>query len=131
MSKEAKIHFLFKKIHYVGLKNIVEALKAQLTTGVYVTYTMAANHISTAVSELPEYISKNRNLSAVGKYKLEGRSEKPTIYNSKNQSRPVIYRGGALLARLTKRKSKPNVHVKEQLGKPVRVTKTTLQPPIA
>ena len=82
MSEEAKIRFLFKKVQHTGLKSAVEALKAQMTAGVNVTYTMAANHLSTAVSELPEYVSKNRNVSAVGEDKSEGSSEKPTIYNS-------------------------------------------------
>ena len=82
MPEEAKIRFLFKKVQHTGLKSAVKALKAQMTAGVNVTYTMAANHLSTAVSELPEYVSKNRNVSAVGEDKSEGGSEKPTIYNS-------------------------------------------------
>ena len=93
MSEEAKIRFLFKKAQHTDLKSAVKALKAQMMAGVNVTYTMAANHLSTAVSELPEYVSKNRNVSAVGKDKSEGGSEKATIYNSlerptkKSQSR--------------------------------------------
>ena len=82
MTEEVKIRFLFKKVQHTGLKSAGKALKAQMTAGVNVTYTMATNHLSTAVSELPEYISKNRNMSAVGKDKLEDGSEKPTIYNS-------------------------------------------------
>ena len=42
-------------------------MKAQITTepaGI-VTYTTVANHISTAVSELPDYIAKNRRVSGV------------------------------------------------------------------
>ena len=56
MSEEAKIHFLFKKVQHTGLKSTVEELKAQMTEGVNVMYTMAANHLLTAVSELPEYV---------------------------------------------------------------------------
>ena len=56
---------------------IIEALQTQMTAGVAVSYTMAANHLSTAVSELPEFLQKNRNISGVA------RSESShVIYNS-------------------------------------------------
>ncbi len=67
MSDEAKVRFLFKKIQHSSLRTSIEALKAQMTAGVNITYTMAANHLTTAVSELPEFIQKNnRNISGVG-----------------------------------------------------------------
>ena len=44
-----------------------------------VTYTMAANHISTAVSELLEYISKTRNVSLVNA--TPGQKGSSEIYN--------------------------------------------------
>ena len=67
MSDEAKVRFLFKRIQNSSLRAAIEALKAQMTSGTNITYTMAANHLSTAVSELPDFISKNnRNVSAVG-----------------------------------------------------------------
>ena len=66
MSDDAKVRFLFKKIQHSGLRGTIDALKATQTTGADITYTMAANHLSTAVSELPEYIAKNRNISALG-----------------------------------------------------------------
>ena len=50
--------------------------------GVNVTYTMADNCLLTDISEVPKFVSKNRNVSAVGKDKSEGGSKKPTIYNS-------------------------------------------------
>ena len=66
MSEEAKVRFLFRKIEHPGLRSSIEALKALETTGTAVTYTTAANHIATAVSELPEVISKHtRNVSSV------------------------------------------------------------------
>ena len=65
MSEEAKIRFLFKRVQHNDLKPALEALKARQATNVDITYTQAANHISTAVSELPEYASKNRNISGV------------------------------------------------------------------
>jgi hypothetical protein len=65
MADEAKVHFLFKKVlQHSGLRGSIDALKAQQTAGTEVTCTMAANHLSTALSELPEYISKNRIVSA-------------------------------------------------------------------
>lgn len=66
MSDEAKVRFLFRKVQHEGLRNSIEALKALETTGAVITYTMAANHLSTAVSQLPEYLAKNaRNVSGV------------------------------------------------------------------
>ena len=65
MTDEAKVRFLYKKVQHAGLRGTIDALKAQQTAGAIITYTMAANHLSTAVSELPEYLSKNRNVSGV------------------------------------------------------------------
>ena len=65
MTDEAKVRFLYKKVQHSGLRGTIDALKAQQTAGAVITYTMAANHLSTAVSELPEYLSKNRNVSGV------------------------------------------------------------------
>jgi len=66
MSEESKVRFLFKKVGHTGLRSSIDALKAQKTAGTVITYTMAVNHLSTAVSELPEYLAKNaRNVSGV------------------------------------------------------------------
>lgn len=80
MADDAKTRFLFKKVQHSGLQAAIAALRAQQTAGTNITYTMAANHLSTAVSELPEYISKNRNVSGVG----TGSDQKGSadIYNS-------------------------------------------------
>ena len=80
MTDDAKTRFLFKQVQHASLRGAIEALKAQQTAGVNVTYTMAANHLSTAVSELPEFISKNRNISAIGSG--PGRRGSDDIYNS-------------------------------------------------
>lgn len=64
MPEEARIRFLFKTVQHKDLQFAISALKARMITEV-VTYTQCANHIATAVSELPEYTSKNRNISAV------------------------------------------------------------------
>ena len=81
MSDEAKVRFLFKRIQHSSLRSSIEALKAQMTSGVHINYTMAAKHLTTAVSELPEFISKNnRSISAVGSTNSNGSSS--DIYNS-------------------------------------------------
>ncbi len=80
MADDAKVRFLFKKVQHNGLESAKAALKAQQTTGTRVTYNTAANHLATAVSELPEYIQKNRNVSAVGAN--SGQKGSDAIYNS-------------------------------------------------
>ena len=66
MSDEAKVRFIFRKLHHTGLRSFINALKASKTIGMTLFYTMAANHLFTATSELPEYIAKNaRNVSGV------------------------------------------------------------------
>ena len=59
MTEDAKIRFVFKKINHEGLQTTVEALKTKIATETpgTVTYTTVANHISTAVSELPDFIA--------------------------------------------------------------------------
>ena len=67
MPEAARVRFLFKKVQHKDMQLSIESLQAQQTAGTIITYTMAANHLTTKVSTLPEYISKNRNISAVGK----------------------------------------------------------------
>ena len=76
----ALLRFLFEKVQHPSLRVVIESLKAQQTTGTQVSYTMAANHLSTAVSELPEYIAKNRNIGAVQKGDTQDSGE--GIFNS-------------------------------------------------
>ena len=64
LTEEAQIRFLFKSIHHADLQATVEALKAQRIGGADLSYVQCANHLATAVSELPEYVAKNRNISA-------------------------------------------------------------------
>ena len=56
---EAKVRLIFRKVQHTGLRSYIDALKASQTTGTIISYTMAAKHLSTATSELPEYIAKN------------------------------------------------------------------------
>ena len=65
MPESARIRFLFKKVRHAGLQMAIASLEASQTNGVNLTYTRAANHLSQKVATLPEYISKNRNISAV------------------------------------------------------------------
>ena len=90
MPDDAKTRFLFKRVQHSGLRGAIEALRAQITAGVAVSYTMAANHLSTAVSELPEYLHKNRNISGVesshGIYNSDGTIITGHIPNWRNLS---------------------------------------------
>ena len=60
MTEDAKIRFPIKKNNHRGLESAVEAMKAKITTKPTgtVTYTTVSNHLSTAVSELPDYLSQ-------------------------------------------------------------------------
>ena len=67
MTKDAKIRFIFKKISHKGLIKFCKAMKMKITTEavVAVTYTTMANHLSTTVSELPDYLSHHRNVYGI------------------------------------------------------------------
>ena len=64
MEEDAKIQFVFKNIHHKSRKTDIATLKAAITTSKAntVSYTTVANHLSKAVSQLPEYVAKNRNI---------------------------------------------------------------------
>ena len=66
MPEDQKVRLLFKKVQHKDLDSAIKALKARQIDGTQLTYTMAANHLSAAVSELPEYLVKNRNISGLG-----------------------------------------------------------------
>jgi hypothetical protein len=53
MSEDAKIRFLFKRIQHPALQPAIEALKVKQSTNEDLTYSQVANHMATAVSELP------------------------------------------------------------------------------
>ena len=65
MLEDAKVRFLFERTQHSGLQGHVQALKASITTGTAISYTTAANHLSTAVSELPDYIAAHRKVSGL------------------------------------------------------------------
>ena len=76
MDEKAKIRFLFKSVKSSGLTTDVAALKARISTSTTpINYTTCANHLSAAVSELPDFISRNRNVSGI-----TSRDENPSIY---------------------------------------------------
>ena len=78
MSEEAKVRFLFKKVEHSGLRSSIDALKALETMGQVITYTMAVNHLVTAVSELPEVLAKSgRNISGVSQTGGKGNGQCP------------------------------------------------------
>lgn len=58
INENAKIRFLFKSVKSPGLATDVAAIKARITTStVPVNYTTCANHLSAAVSKLPDFFS--------------------------------------------------------------------------
>jgi len=65
MEEEAKMWSLFKKIQHVSIQKTVKALRVQQHTNpTTMAYTIAANHLTTAVSELQECVS-SRTISGV------------------------------------------------------------------
>ena len=68
MHEDAKIRFLYNKVQHPDLQPAIQALKVQESMGTVISYAAAANHISTAVTELPEYISKHRNISGLNSH---------------------------------------------------------------
>ena len=67
MTEDAKIRFLFKKVNHEGPQSTLDAMKTKIATEVAgaVTYTTVANHLATAVSELPDFLARNRNVSGI------------------------------------------------------------------
>ena len=63
--EDQQVRILFNKIKSKDLESAINALKAQATTGTIITYTMATNHLSAAVSQIPEYLSRQRKISGV------------------------------------------------------------------
>ena len=64
--EDQKVRLLFKKVQHKDLETAKSALQAQQTMGNALTYLTCANHLSARVSELPEYLIKNRDVSGVG-----------------------------------------------------------------
>jgi hypothetical protein len=75
VSEAEKVRLLFKKVTHEKLNDSISALQAQQTLGNVLTYSQCANHLSARVSELPEYIAKNRNVSGVTQKGRGGGSE--------------------------------------------------------
>lgn len=68
MAEEAKVRFILKKVQHPQLANAVETMRSKLATDAPGTVTVAtvSNYLASRVSELPDYIAKNRNISSVG-----------------------------------------------------------------
>ena len=66
-TEDAKVRFLLKKTQCPGLSDAVAALKTCLSTEPpgTITFAVASNHLATCVSDLPDYVAKNRTISAV------------------------------------------------------------------
>ena len=54
ITENGKLHELFKRVQHPQLQDTVKALKVRFDME-GLTYTQAANHLTAAVSELPEY----------------------------------------------------------------------------
>ena len=69
MTEDSRIRFLLKKVQHAALQGSVESLKAQISLSDpgTVSYTTCANHLSKAVSDLPECRKGGRNISSVQK----------------------------------------------------------------
>ena len=67
MTEEAKVRFLLKKVQCPGLVSAVSSLKTRISTEPpgTITFSLASNHLASCVSELPDYIVKNRSINAV------------------------------------------------------------------
>ena len=94
--EDQQVRILFNKIKSKDLESAINALKAQATTGTIITYTMATNHLSAAVSQIPEYLSRQRNISGVrsggtgeeeGAYHADGTIKTGYIPNWRSLSR--------------------------------------------
>ena len=66
LSPEAKLRFLFSKIGNTGLESAVAAMKVKIATEPpnTVTYITVANHLATAILELPKN-KRRRSISAI------------------------------------------------------------------
>ena len=61
----SKLKYIYKRVHHAGFKIAIEVLNIMQTAGTSVNYTMAANHFFIELSQLPEYLTNNRNISAL------------------------------------------------------------------
>ena len=81
--EDQKVRILYKKIQNNDLDRANQALKTQQTAGTAITYTMAANHLSMAVSKLPENQAKNHSVSGIRVAGPSGgHSDTDSIYNA-------------------------------------------------
>ena len=92
MTDEAKVRFLLKKVQHPGLQSPIEVLKAQQIVGPAIACTMAANHLSTAMPQLPECIAIYKNISTVTTSGIKsGHDSGEGIYNKDGSFRTGIY----------------------------------------
>ena len=66
MTKEAKVQFILRKVQHPQLANPVETMRSRntLTPGGSIV-TEVSNNLTAQVSELPDYLAQNRNISTV------------------------------------------------------------------
>ena len=71
-TENAKLRELFKRVHHPQLQDTVKALKVRFDME-GITYTQAANHLTAAVLELPEYhLTRKVSVSSSGTPRIRG-----------------------------------------------------------
>ena len=71
-TENAKLRELFKRLQHPQLQDIVKALKVRFDME-GITYTQAANHLTAAVAELPEYhLTSKVSASSSGTPRIRG-----------------------------------------------------------
>ena len=67
MTEDAKVRFLLKKTLHPQLANAVETIQSQLSLNPgTVTVATVSNFLASRVSDLPDYVSRQRNVNAIG-----------------------------------------------------------------
>ena len=84
MGNDAQVRFLFKHVQHPELEAPIEALRVLQSGGDVITYTRAANHLSTHVSNMKDRFQSNRNRlrRQVAGVSTDGKEDAPSIYNS-------------------------------------------------
>jgi len=77
-----KLRFLLDKTAHPSLMSAVSALRLSHDMGEDITFTKAANHLSAAVSKMPEYVNKQQQVSSV-LFEASGNSESEIHRNGK------------------------------------------------
>ena len=96
-TENAKLRQLFKRVQHPQLQDTVKALKVRFDME-GIMYTQAANHLTAAVSELPEYhLTCKVSASSSGTQRIRGRGGNNHNSNIKKKGGDRILTYGTLL----------------------------------